>query len=202
MDALDAWAEACSDPASSTEVSVIRPVLVAAALALLAPALAGARGPSTPQERRRAVETTRKLEKAPLAKDAKDSRRWLLDWIVEIPDIQVRSCSGPLDVLVEDSGQYGRILYLQSIFGMATFLIEHPREKDDWVAVQAAGIESVLRAYRALVHADAAARRDELDALLETQKRGRLKQLVQDTMAECGEPESDEGMGPVPRDSI
>ncbi len=182
--------------------SSIRPLLAAAALALLTPVIAGARGPSTPDERRRAVETTRKLEKDPLARDANSSRRWLLDWIVEIPDVQVRSCSGPLDVLVEDSGRFGRILYLQSIFGMATFVIEHPRAKDDWVSAQAAGIESVLRAYRSLVRTNAEARRDELDALLETQKRGRLKQLVEETMAECAKAPDEEGMGPVPRESI
>lgn len=199
---LDAWRDPCSDRRTAPEVCLIRPLLVAASLALLAPAIAGARGPSTADERRRAVQTTRKLEKEPLARDANASRRWLLDWIVAIPDVQVRSCSGPLDVLVEDSGRFGRILYLQSIFGMATFLIENPRAKDDWVAVQAAGIESVLRAYRSLVRIDAEARRDELDALLETQKRGRLKQLVEETMAECGKPPEEEGMGPVPRESI
>ena len=119
-----------------------------------------------------------------------------------IPDVQVRSCSGPLDVLVEDSGRFGRILYLQSIFGMATFVIEHPRAKDDWVSVQAAGIESVLRAYRSLVRTNAEALRDELDALLAAQKRGRLKQLVEETMAECAKAPDEEGMGPVPRESI
>ncbi|WP_242342776.1 hypothetical protein [Anaeromyxobacter terrae] len=181
---------------------MIRSLLVALSLALLAPAVAGARGPSTAEERRRAVQTTRKLEKDPLARDANASRRWLLDWIVAIPDVQVRSCSGPLDVLVEDSGPYGRPLYLQSIFGMATYLIEHPRAKEDWVAVQTAGIESVLRAYRSLVRADPEARREELDALVEAQKRGRLAQLVEETMAECGKPQDDEGMGPVPRGSI
>lgn len=200
--ALDAWRDPCSDRRTAPEACLIRPLLVAASLALLGPVIAGARGPSTPEERRRAVQTTRKLEKDPLARDANASRRWLLDWIVEIPDVQVRSCSGPLDVLVEDSGRFGRILYLQSIFGMATFLIESPRAKDDWVAVQGAGIESVLRAYRSLVRADPEARREELDALLETQKRGRLKQLVEETMADCGKTPDEEGMGPVPRESI
>lgn len=184
---------------------MIRPLLVATSLALLAPTLAGAaRGPSTPDERRRAVQTTRKLEKEPLARDANASRRWLLDWIVAIPDVEVRSCSGPLDVLVEDSGRFGRILYLQSIFGMAMFLIEHPRAKDDWASIQAAGIESVLRAYRSLVRIDPEAQRDELDALLETQQRGHLRRLVQETMAECGKPQEleEEEMGPVPKESI
>ncbi len=180
---------------------MVRPLLVAASLALLVPGVADGRGPSTPAERRRAVQTTRKLEKEPLARDANASRRWLLDWIVAIPDVQVRSCSGPLDVLVEDSGRFGRILYLQSLFGMAAFLIENPRAQDDWVAVQAAGVESVLRAYRSLVRAEPEERREELDALLETQKRGRLKQLVEETMAECAK-QPDEEMGPAPRDSI
>jgi hypothetical protein len=179
-------------------------VLRALALAVLVvatPRLADARGPSTPEERKRAVETTRRLEKEPLSRRSMDARRWLFQWIVEIPDINVVSCKGPLDPLQEDEEGYGQLLYLQSIFGMAAYLIEHPEKKADWVAVQAAGIESVLRTYDGIRRADSEARWRELDRLAAAEKAGKLRALVQDEMAECGKPE-DERMGPLPRDAI
>jgi hypothetical protein len=173
-------------------------VAVVVALAVLAPSQGAARGPSTRAERRRAVETTRKLERDPLAKNANADRRWLLDWIVAIPDIQVRSCSGPLDALVEGNAPNGRVLYVQSVFGMAAFLIEHPDREKDWLAVQTAGIESVIRAYQSILRKDKGARVAVLDDLAEERKSGDLRAIVKDEMKDC-DPES---MGPVPDDSI
>jgi hypothetical protein len=164
-----------------------RPLLAAAALAALLPALAGAqgdeakRGPSTPAERKRAIELTRRLERDPLAKTAEADRKWLLQWVVEIPDIMVTSCAGPLDALRNDrGGRHGSELYIQSVFGMAAFLAEHPKKKDDVVAVQTAGIESVLAAYRSILKKEPKARWPELDELLAAQKKGTLPQVVKD----------------------
>jgi hypothetical protein len=170
-----------------------------ALLALARPALA--RGPSTPEERKRAVETTRRLEREPLSRKSMESRRWLFQWIVEIPDIQVTSCRSPIDPLQADEEGYGQLLYIQSVFGMAAFLIENPARGKDWVAVQTAGIQSVLRAYESLRRADSEARWKELDRLAAAQKAGRLAALVKKEMAECGRPE-EERMGPLPRDAI
>jgi len=150
------------------------------ALTLLATAAARARGPSTPEERKRAVEATRKLEKEPLARNSMELRKWLFQWIVEIPDIMVSSCSGPLSVLPGDeSGRHGTELFVQSVFGMAAFLVENPKKKDDWIAVQTAGIESVLAAYRSLLKKEPEARWPELDALAEAKKKGKLRALVE-----------------------
>ncbi len=175
--------------------------LALAAVAVLMPRAADARGPSTPEERKRAVETTRKLEKEPLARGSMEARRWLFQWIVDIPDIQVVSCKGPLDPLQEDEEGYGQLLYLQDVFGMAAFLVQHPEKKADWVAVQTAGIESVLRAYDAIRKADSEARWKELDRLAAAQKAGKLPGIVRTEMAECGKPPGEQ-MGPAPRDAI
>jgi hypothetical protein len=152
----------------------------AVALVLLAPSAATARGASTPAERRRAVETTRKLEREPLAKTANADRRWLLQWIVEIPDVNIR------------------ILYAQAGFGMATFIIEHRDREKDWVGVQVAGLESVLRAYQAIVKKDRSARVPALDDLEADRKRGKLRAVVGSEMKGC----DPEAMGNVPEDSI
>ena len=52
------------------------------------------RGPSTPEERTRAVKIAHDLENDPLAKDAKEQRDWVIQWIIEIPDITVDVCFG------------------------------------------------------------------------------------------------------------
>ncbi len=175
---------------------------IAAAVALLAAAPAAfARGPSTPEERRRAVETTRRLEEQPLARGSNESRKWLLQWILDIPDIEVTSCHGPLDALAQDGeSPYSRILFLQPVFGMAAFLAQNPKKASDWAAVQTAGIESALRAYQSVLKADSEARVPALDRLLEAKKAGKLRQVVEKEMADCGKPRND--MGPVPGDAI
>lgn len=168
-------------------------------LALPSPASAQQRGPSTAEERKRAVEATRRLEREPLARSSMEARKWLFQWIVEIPDIHVTSCSGPLDVLgKEDDDPYAQILYVQSVFGMAAFLIENPKKTEDWVAVQTAGVESVLRTYQALQRADSQARWKQLDRLVAAQKSGKLRAIVQKE-TKCG---GDDEMGPAPRDAI
>jgi hypothetical protein len=178
---------------------VTRLAATLAALLALAPSLAAARGPSTPAERRRAIETTRRLEREPLGQGAAGDRRWLLQWIVQIPDVSVRNCSGPLDALAqdEDGGRYGKQLYAQSVFGMAAFLIENPKKGGDWVAVQTAGVESVLRAYRSLLRKAPAAHWEELDALLTIQRQGKLAGVLEEAMEGCGDPQA-----PAPGDAI
>ena len=170
--------------------------VVAALVLLCAPTLAGARGPSTPAERKRAIELTRKLEKQPLARSSNQDRAWLVEFIVEAPDFQVKSCSGPLDALAKDEeNPYARALYVQSVFGMAAFIFENPKKADDWAAVQAAGIESTLRAYESLLKADPDSRWKELDRLLDARGKGRLRALVEKEMAKCPTSE-DEGSAP------
>ncbi len=165
-----------------------RTLAIFLAAALAAPAPAAERGPSTAAERRRAVEITRRLERAPLSAAANADRIWLLKWINDIPDIVVRTCSGLLDTLPADDGEkFGRKLFAQSMFGMTAYMIEHPARRSDWVAVQTAGIESTLKAYEALVKAKPGMRWEELDRLIAVRDQGRLAELVENQLEGCGE---------------
>jgi acyl-CoA reductase-like NAD-dependent aldehyde dehydrogenase len=91
------------------------------------------------------------------------------------------------------------MLYLQSVFGMAAFVVQNPKREKDWVAVQTAGIESVLRAYESMRKADSELRWKELDRLEKARKAGKLAELVKKEMAKCGDPDA---MGPAPSDAI
>jgi hypothetical protein len=175
-------------------------ILAAALVLLCTPALAGARGPSTPAERKKAVELTRKLEKLPLARSSNQDRAWLIEFIVEAPDFEVKSCRGPLDALAKDEeNPVARVLYVQSVFGMAAFMFENPKKAEDWAAVQTAGIESTLRAYESVLKADPDAHWKDLDRLIAARGKGRLRALVEKEMAKCGTGEDE---GPAPSDAI
>jgi len=178
--------------------------LVAASLALpaLAQQDAPTRGPSTAAERRRAVEITRRLEKDPRTARGDADRKWLIQWIVEIPDIQVRTCDSPLDALRDDaSDRHGRSLFLQHVFGVTVFLIDNPKRSGDWVAQQAAGLESVLRAYRALRQKEPGLHWRALDRYEQAKKEGKLADAIRTTMPGC-DPASDDDMGDVPTEAI
>lgn len=183
--------------------SIVHRIVFAALLVLCSPTIASAeRGPSTAAERKRAVEITRRLEKEPLARSGAEAREWLLRFVVEAPDFNVRGCSGPLDVLAKnEDGPYARLLYMQSIFGMAAFMFEHPKKAENWAAVQTAGIESTLKAYESVLRADSEARWKELDRLVAARNAGRLRKLVEKEMAGCPK-EEEGGGGPSPRDAI
>ena len=181
---------------------MLRPLAAAVLVLAALPSRAAERGPSTPEERKRALEITRKLEREPLARSSMDARKWLFQWITDIPDINVTSCNGPLDVLVkDDEDAYAQILYVQSVFGMTAFLIENPKKKDDWVSVQTAGVESTLRAYESLKKSDSEVRWKELDRLVDAVKKKKLRDIVAKETRCKGEGEGDE-MGPAPRDAI
>jgi hypothetical protein len=62
-------------------------------LASLKVTFAQSRGPSTPDERKCAVEIATLLENDPLNKDEKALSRELLIWLIEVPDIHVKICT-------------------------------------------------------------------------------------------------------------
>ena len=51
------------------------------------------RGPSTPEERARAVQTAKSLQSDPLAPNVQEDREWLVKWLIEVPDISVKMCT-------------------------------------------------------------------------------------------------------------
>src|SRR5262249_30406576 len=101
------------------------------------------RGPSTPEERKRAVEMATILEKNPLAKEAKDLRAALLFFLSEAPDIKIKLCTNVLGVSKRIKGDYEGELVGQLAYSQAKFVIENPDRAQDDAAVYLAGVEGV-----------------------------------------------------------
>ena len=169
------------------------------ALPLAAHGQESKRAPSTPAERKRVVEITRRLEKEPFGKGANDDRVWLMKWIDEVPDVTIRYCPGPLFDLVEGDAP-DKALWVQSLFGMASLAIEKPADAKDWVKAQVAGLESALLAYRSAVKANPKAKLPAFERLLAKQKAGQLEDVVRQEMPAC-DPAYEEN-GPLPSDAI
>lgn len=145
------------------------------------------RNPSTPQERQRFAALTHKLEQDPLDKSLYEEKKWAIQWLQDVPDINVNICAPVLfgtDFLREQN-KYTPQLSYQATFGEAVYIIEHPDKAADTTAQYIAGVESALKAYSAIVKSDPSAKSKALDDLLEKQKQGKLAAFVTDASKGC-----------------
>ena len=143
------------------------------------------RGPSTPEERKRAVEMVTFLETNPLAKEAKNYRAALIGFVAGVPDISVKFCTNVLGESKRLKGDYESELVGQLIFSQAKFVIENPEKAQDDAAVFLAGVEGVLRTWQAVKTAKPKAKFPLLDELLGKQQAQGLAEHVQAGMKGC-----------------
>ena len=119
------------DPGARSDArrrSPVHRIVVAALLLLCSPAIASARGPSTAAERKRAVEITRRLEKEPLSRSGVEARAVAAPVHRRDPRLQRDGAARARSTRSRRTrtAPYARLLYVQSIFGMAAFMFEHP----------------------------------------------------------------------------
>jgi hypothetical protein len=144
------------------------------------------RGPSTPEERQRFLALTHKLEQTPLDKNLNADKKWALQWIEDIPDINVNICPLVLgDDFLNSHYLYASQIMGQVVLGNVAFLIEHPDKKNDQVAQYTAGLESALKAYKGVLRADPMHVSRPMEELLERQNQGKLTDFVREHSKEC-----------------
>ncbi len=136
------------------------------------------RGLSTPEERAKAIKIARLLERDPLAEDAPANRQWLLNWIIEIPDIRFKSCVGLLGPSLGNQYRYSIELNQQIIFSAAAFRLEHPDHLRNDTGAYIAGVEGALRVYEMLVKSVPDAKLAFLDDLVAKRDHGELADHV------------------------
>ena len=145
------------------------------------------RGPSTPEERARAVKIAHDLEEDPLAKDAKDQRAWVIQWIIEIPDITVNVCFDYFGKLPDPPRGHSTEITRQMVISSAAFMIEHPDKVKDEQAVTLSGLLGALKAYQAILKQDSAARWPYVDKLVLMRDQGKLDDYVTETRRKCSQ---------------
>lgn len=142
------------------------------------------RGPSTAEERATAVKAAHLLETDPFNKDAKKVREWFLLWLIEVPDISVEICTDYLSPLYGTKNKNNETeITMQMTYSSAAFIIEHPEQAKDKVAVNLAGLEGTLKVYESILKSKPKAHIDFLDQLLVKRDKGELKAYVEDIAA-------------------
>lgn len=146
------------------------------------------RGPSTPEERAKAVQIARALETDPLQPGNKDMRSWFMLWLIEVPDITVQVCGEELGPVFHESNRNKNFvseIFGQSMFSATSFIIEHPEQAKDNVAVYTAGLEGSLKAYQSILKVHPEARWPFLDDLIVKEQNGELPKYVEKATAKC-----------------
>jgi hypothetical protein len=152
------------------------------------------RGPSTSEERARAVKVAHELEDEPLAKDAKDNREWVIQWIVDIPDITVNVCFDYFGKMPDPPRGHSKEIVRQMIISSAAFMIEHPDKAKDEQAVATAGLLGALKTYQSILKGEPDARWPYVDKIIQMRDQGKLDDFVSDIRRKCAQ----EGEEPDP----
>lgn len=175
--------------------------LLLGVLVFVLPAAEATRGPSTCEERMQAVRFARSLEANPLALDSAQKRQWMNEFLVHVPDLDVRIC-GPVvgAPLTSANENYSRQLAWQYVYSSAAFMIEHPEVKDP-VKIQTAGVEGTLKAYRSILRIDPDVRFKFLEDLLAKRDAGQLERYVATANSQCSD-QSDANQRQLPPEFI
>jgi len=166
---------------------VINAILLFAGFVLLSvlPCLSQQRGPSTPEERARAVKAVRSLEVNPLSKEVLAERVWALRWLIGVPDISVKVCGKLPDLTALKKYKYDSDLFALVTLSQAAFIIENPDKAKDLAVTSLAGMESMLKAYETILKDNPKTKSKYLDDLLEKRNRGELAAYVKELATGC-----------------
>jgi hypothetical protein len=159
----------------------ITAVTVVLALSLGVGAQEQKRGPSTPEERARAVRTAQELEARPTDLSLRDDYKWLLVWATEVPDLTVSICTANMPW--KDKYKHSGDLAAVGLAATVTFVIQHPDEGKDAATAGLAAMESMLRAYQKIVEQDPKAHSKEMDEVVEIQRQGKLDEYIRSRWA-------------------
>src|SRR5262245_23397540 len=105
--------------------SPLRALFFAGVAGMLTFAAARAAAPTTPEQRAEMIGLVAKLESAPYAKDASDTRGKVMAWLIEAPDVSVTLCPALLIDPDALAGEDGEALASQLMFSEARFLLEN-----------------------------------------------------------------------------
>lgn len=157
----------------------IAAILLGSVFVMPSAATATDRGPSTPEERKQALDFIHDWESNPLGPNAKDEFGWILKWIADVPDLSVHACM-ILDKLPKGDKKDSTTIFGGAFLSQVQFIIENPGERDDRIAEYQAGVEGALHVYEVLLKTNPKDREPYLDDLIQRRDTGSLAQFVKE----------------------
>jgi hypothetical protein len=140
------------------------------------------RGPSTPEERDRFVKVAAAFQADPLNKALQPDREWAILFLIEVPDISISICIEMMP-WTKDKYELSGELTVAAMLAAGSFVIKNG--SSDQFAVNTAGVEAALEAYRKIVAADPKKVSKRTNELLEKQKRAELAEFVRAAQKKC-----------------
>jgi hypothetical protein len=125
------------------------------------------------------------LETNPLGPQAKEERRWLTYWLIEVPDIHVGFCTDLLPDLPKGDKKDSNFIATQMMFSSARYAIQHGGGSSDSVEQYQAGVEGALKVYENLLAQNPKDRNPRLDDIVQKREAGTLPAYVKER-AESG----------------
>jgi len=141
--------------------------------------------PTEEEKKQLAVKLTRLLEKDPFHEDAKEMRKWLTFWLIEVPDVSVSLCGSFLGPVFDKNQKNSAELFVQSGYAQAVFIIENPEQADNAFEAYKAGLLGTLRTYESILASKPKAQLKYMDHLIELRDNGALDDYVREKMKEC-----------------
>jgi len=145
-------------------------------------AIAADRGPSTPEERKQAIEYIQHFEADPLNPALKPEIQWVVSFIDKVPDIHIGVCP-TLIAFPKGDKKDGLTLFTAMLFAETSFALQNPDKQNDYHAQFQAGVEGVLRIYQVLLKSNPKDRQPFLDDLIHRRDAGTLMQWVKERAA-------------------
>jgi hypothetical protein len=158
-------------------------LLGCALLAAPASAIAAGRGPSTPEERKQALEYIQHFMADPLNPALKSEISWVVEWTIEIPDVHVSLCN--IIELPKGNKKDSQTLFTAMLMAQTAFAIQNPDKQNDDLAQYQAGVDGVLRIYELLLKSNPKDHQLILDSLIQRRDAGTLAQWIKDRAVNC-----------------
>jgi hypothetical protein len=144
-----------------------------------ASAIAADRGPSTPEERKLALDYAQDFLANPLGPNAAKEREWVIKWAIEVPDVHVSVCL-LLDKQPKGDKQDANSIFAAMVLAQTAYAIQNPDAKSDSQEAYLAGVNGALHVYELLLKDKPKDRQPYLDDLLQKRDANSLAQFVQE----------------------
>jgi hypothetical protein len=158
-------------------------LLGCALLAAPASAIAAGRGPSTPEERKQALDYIQHFMADPLNPALKSEISWIVRWTIEIPDVRVSLCN--IIELPKSNKKDSQTLFTAMIMAQTAFALQNPGKQNDDLAQYQAGVEGVLHIYELLLKSNPKDHQLILDDLIQRRDAGTLPQWIKERAVNC-----------------
>ncbi|MBI4751326.1 MAG: hypothetical protein HY774_22845 [Acidobacteria bacterium] len=142
--------------------------------------------PTSPEKKAKMIALINRMESNPYHSDSKKMASEVFSWLADAPDVTVTVCTDVLAAEKNDlDSDESTFLFGHFIFSQARFIVEHPDQASDPVAVNRAGVDGILKAYATMKAGKPKLKVKFADQLFSLRETGGLDRFLEQALAKC-----------------